>query len=319
MKGSSSSLLLALTASLAAALQVTPVFTSYQVNQSECYRQPILLSLPGNRLVALVEGRSGISWCAGTDWPVAPSFPIVSRASNDGGATWGDIATVLPPANLDFLTSVFDPRTNKLHLMVQLGDDGIVYTTSTDFGRSWSPAVPIFVAGTFASIIPGVGHGIVIDPKYCIDPSCGGTAGRLIMSFACTLAGPVSNDTYCVYCRTCLLTSDNGGGSWALSAVSNHTGSREAALAQLNSADYFTTGAVVYVSERNLGPTPGSRMHAVSLNGGSTFDARYYGVDASLPDVLTGWCIYVVDRWYALLPDALTGEGHCVSIYCALL
>lgn len=216
---------------------------------------------------------------------------------------------------------MFDPATGIVHLMIQQGDDGVIYTTSPDGGVTWTPPANITVSGNFANIIPGVGHGLAIDPQHCMDPTCAGTAGRLLMPWACTVEGPVSNDTACssecarprgarlppfapapcltphpcqwcppppaADCRTCLLASDDNGAGWYLAAVSSQVGGRESALVQLNSADFSTMGAVVYASERNLGPAPGVRLHAVSLDGGASFDSRYYAVDTDLPDVLT--------------------------------
>lgn len=286
---------LAAAAAGAAVVTATPppvtVFKSYQpAPSSECYRQPILMVLPkpAGSLLALAEGRNNISYCSGTDYPDAPMFPIVGKTSTDAGASWGPEITILPAGNLDFLTSVFDPATGVVHLMVQLGDDGVVYTTSPDGGATWSPAVNISIPGSYASIIPGVGHGLAIDPAHCLDPTCGGTAGRLLMAWACTVSGPVSNDTACGNCRTCLLKSDDHGATWGLGAVSTQAGGREAALVQLDSGDWGTMGGVVYASERNLGATPGARLHAVSVDGGASFAPQWYGTDAALPDIDTG-------------------------------
>ena len=67
--------------------------------------------------------------------------------------------------------------------------------------------------------------------------------------------------------------------------MSDQNGSREAALVQLDSAPFATMGAVVLASERNLGNATGSRLHALSADGGRTFSRE--GGD-SLPDVVTG-------------------------------
>jgi sialidase-1 len=279
-----------------AAVPTTTVFQAYQTGQPECYRQPILVPVttkPGT-LLAFAEGRSDIfhgagsdpQWCSGTNWPDSIDFPIVVKASSDYGATWGAPVTIMH-GNLDFLTAAFDPRSGAVHLLVQLGDDGVVYSRSGDYGASWSPAVNVSIAGPYVSIIPGVGRGLVIDGARCTDPNCGGAAGRILMPFACTVNGTVSNDTACNLCRSCLVASDDGGSSWHLAAVADAlVGSRESALAQLDSADWGAgAGAVVYANARNLGPAPGTRMHAVSLDGGSSF--AWFGLDPVLPDVTT--------------------------------
>lgn len=284
----------ALAAGAAAAYPTAPVFASYHAGgaSSNCFRQPILIPLPGGALVAFAEGRN-ITYCAGTEWPDAPDFPIVVKRSDDGGATWappGDGVEIMR-GNLDFLTSVLDPATGVLHLTVQLGDAGAVYTRSTDGGRTWAPPANLTVRGAtsaYATIIPGVGHGLAIDPARCPEPTCGGTAGTLLMPWACTLAGPVSNDTACSNCRSCLLASTDHGESWSLGAVSSNAGSREAALVQLDSAAWGVTAGVIYASQRNLGAAPGVRLHAVSLDGGASFNPLLEGADAGLPDVDTG-------------------------------
>lgn len=283
---------LAAAAAAAAAVPTVAVYKSYQPGQPECYRQPILVAAgaPGT-LLAFAEGRNinNYSFCAGTEYPDVADFPIVVRRSTDFGATWGASSTTIMQGNLDFLTAAYDASTSTVHLMVQLGDDGVVYSASRDAGATWSAPVNVSVPpGSYASIIPGVGRGLVIDPSRCLDPTCAGTAGRILMPWACTVNGPVSNDTACGNCRSCLLLSDDQGASWRLGAVSNNSGSRESALVQLDSAAWYAMGAVVYANERNLGAVPGVRLEDVSTDGGASFAPSRAGVARGLPDVDTG-------------------------------
>ena len=249
-----------------------------------CYRQPILLRTASS-LIAIVEGRPGIAWCSGTDWPAVPDFPLLAKSSENGGASWS-AAVNITRGNLDFLTPVYDAVADKIVLVVQQGDTGVVQTESGDGGRTWSAVVPAVlpVPPGFSALIPGVGHGIQVSAAHCLDSSCVGTAGRLILPFVATRVGPVSNDTACGTCATALVFSDDGGASWSLGAVSEQNGSREAALVQLDSAAAGAVGAAIYAAERNLGNATGTRWHAVSLDGGRSFSR--YGVDA-LPDVTT--------------------------------
>lgn len=184
------SLLFAASAAISSgAPTTTAVFKSYQAGEPECYRQPILLAVPRppGTLVGISEGRNinNYSWCSGTEYPDVAAFPIVARQSSDYGATWTTESVTIMEGNLDFLTAAYDPNTGIMHLMVQLGDDGVVYSSSKDAGTTWSAAVNVTIAGPFASIIPGVGHGLVIDPAHCLDATCGGTAGRILMPWAC--------------------------------------------------------------------------------------------------------------------------------------
>ena len=277
-----------LAAPAAAAPPGAALFTAY-ADPTRCFRQPLLVQTP-SALLAFVEGRPGIPYCSGTFWPDAPDFPILLRRSLDGGASWG-AQQELTRGNLDFLVAVYDAVAARVALLVQLGDDGVVQLDSLDDGASWSAARNVSVGvppggPKLASLIPGVGHGLQLSARFCLDPTCAGLAGRLVLPFVATLDGPVANDTACGTCSTALVVSDDHGDSWTLAAVSEQNGSREAALVQLNSQDFSTLGAVVYASERNLGNATGVRLHALSIDGGGSF--RSFGADAALPDVVTG-------------------------------
>ena len=277
---------LALSRADVSALSLWTAYTGWPT----CYRQPLLLRT-GGTLLAVVEGRPGISYCSGTDWPATPDFPILVKRSTDSGASWSS-AVNITRGNLDFLVAVVDAAgasgaPGRVLLLLQQGDTGVVQTHSDDGGATWAAVAPAALTTPpgLDALIPGVGHGLQVSALRCLDASCGGTAGRLILPFVATKSGPVSNDTACGTCATALVVSDDGGASWALAAVSEQNGSREAALVQLDSAAAGTVGAAVYAAERNLGNSTGSRWHALSLDGGRTF-ARY-GVDAALPDVTT--------------------------------
>ena len=188
-----------------------PLWTAY-TDATRCFRQPLLVATR-TALLAFVEGRPGIAYCSGTDWPAAPDFPIFVRASKDGGSTWAPPVRITD-GNLDFLVAVFDPAAGRTHLLVQQVDTGTIRTTSADDGASWSPPVAVAVqapAGVYSALIPGVGHGLALDARFCLDPTCGGTAGRLVVPFVATRVGPVSNDTACGTCATALVWSDDGG------------------------------------------------------------------------------------------------------------
>jgi hypothetical protein len=280
---------LLLLALLPSALSLSPsapveLWTAY-TGWPTCYRQPLLLRTLTHLLV-FVEGRPGIPYCSGTFWPDVQDFPILVRASSDDGSSFG-AAVNITRGSLDFLVAVHDEQTDAVLLLVQQGDSGTILLRGSGDGSSWSAPQPLNISQPgFASLIPGVGHGLQVSPRFCLDPSCSGLAGRLLVPFVATLVGPVSNDTACGTCATALLSSDDHGESWQLAAVSEQNGSREAALVQLDSAAFSTLGAVIYAAERNLGNTTGSRWHAVSTNGGRSFSQ--YGLDPALPDVVTG-------------------------------
>ena len=215
---------------------VVQLFAAYQ-GFPNCARQPLLVRTQG-ALLAFYEGRPGIfptDLCSGTFYPATPDFPIYLRRSQDGGATWSPAAN-LTHGNLDFLVAVQDAARGAVHLLAQVGDAGVLQLTSRDEGRSWgAPRTLNLAQPGFASLIPGVGHGIQVQGALCGagNPTCSGAAGRLVLPFVATRIGPVSNDTACGTCASALVYSDDGGRSWVLGAVSEQNGSREAALVQL--------------------------------------------------------------------------------------
>jgi sialidase-1 len=241
-------------------------------------------------LLAFIEGRPNISWCSGTEWPDTPAFPLLVRASADGGATFGPAVTIAE-GNLDFFVVIPDAASGVVHLLTQVGDTGVAATSSSDGGATWAPLANLSITNlgdfNYSAVIPGVGHGIALSPAHCLDPSCAGTAGRLVAPFVCTTAGAVANDTACGNCHTCLLLSDDGGATWRLGGLSGQEGSREAALVQLDSGAFGATAGVVYASERNLGNATGTRWHAISVDGGATFAPALTAFDPALPDVVT--------------------------------
>lgn len=189
--------------------------------------------------------------------------------------------------NLDFLVTVYDSHARLVHLLIQRGDAETILSTSRDSGTTWSAPQTLSISGVPAGVtlIPGVGKGLQISSagQRCTEPTCGGTAGRLVVPFVATLAGPVANDTACGNCATALVLSDDHGSSWRLGALSSQPGTREAALVQLNAR--VGEAASLYINERNLGNSTGYRLHAASIDGGATFAS--YGSDATLPDVVT--------------------------------
>ena len=281
-------LTLAAATSVSATFSSTQLYAAYTDPDARCYRQPVLVTLPPRPgkhpiLLLFAEGRNGIAWCSGTFWPDKIDFPLFVRRSEDGGNTWGPRIQLIR-GDIDFYTAAV-AETGDIVVHVQVGDSGIVAVTSRDEGRQWSPPANVTISNLasfgFASVIPGVGHGLTVAGAACGDGSCNSTAGRMIMPYVCTLNGPVVNDTGCIWCRTCLLVSDDNARSWQIEAVSPTNGSREAALVQLPSA----VGAALYVNERNLGATPGYRLFSRSTDGGVSFGQA--GAAPSLPDVLT--------------------------------
>lgn len=268
-----------------------PLFAAYS-GYPPCYRQPLIVALDAQRLVAFAEGRNN-SFCSGA--ADGSNSSIHSRFSADGGATWSAPQELLhAPPMPDYLSAVAT-ASGKVHLFVQTSPN--LQLTSADGGATFSAPAPVKVALPKGySATPGVASGIQLDGALCAEPTCGGHAGRLVVAWVCHAAKAAEgeaaavaaaarlNDVSCAGCFSCLATSDDDGASWAIApaAVSTQDGSREASLAQLASSAFGAAGAVVYASERNMGSAPGSRWHAISTDSGASFSL--FGTDPSLPD-----------------------------------
>ena len=280
-------LILSCLLALTAAQQGTvAVFEAYSGSYPPCFREPVLLktSSDGQSLLALAVGRNKSVDCSGAgDGP--PPFLIVLRASSDGGQTWGTRSTLLTSGGIDFLGGVWDGASSA-HLFIQDGAK-ILHSTVAADGSSVSPLVPVtpkLPAGV-ASAVPAVTVGLRLRGDLCSEPTCAGAVGRFIIPFICHAAAPAaaaSRDVACPGCRSCLLLSDDGN-SWRFGAVSEQDGSREASAVQVAGA--AAGGAALWVTERAMGNETGSRLYALSADGGESFDA--FGVDPALPDPVT--------------------------------
>lgn len=247
------------------------------------------------------------------------------RRSNDGGLSWSPLQTLFE-GNPDFLTAVYDPATEQVHVLIQENSTAVLHAVSRDFGETWSTPVQINISSTFASQLPGCVHGIVVQGSLCSEPTCGGTAGRLLLPFVChakasdLARGRVSGDVACPGCFSCVVWSDDHGATWAVGAASTQEGTRESGLAQLVlgvAGDGAGAAAAIYASERNMGASPGTREHAVSLDSGATFSV--FGTDPGIPDVDTkNWTGVVagVTRFDTAGPRV---PSHRVCVLCEWL
>ncbi len=94
--------------------------------------------------------------------------------------------------------------------------------SSSDMGVTWgAPSVfKITVPKPFSpSLIPAVGHGLVLSADLCT-PSCRQT-GRLLLPMVCTNTShaAVSADKgACPTCNSCIIVSDDDGKTWTFAA-----------------------------------------------------------------------------------------------------
>ena len=256
-----------------------------------CFRQPVLAVLNQSHYLAFAEGRYNGGYCSGG--ADGSNSSIWLRRTVDGGSTWTPASMLFDaPPQPDYLSAVWDARRQRALLFIQTSGGNLVMH-SDDAGASFSQPQPVKMAPLPAgySATPGVAHGIQVQGALCTEPTCGGTAGRLIVAWVCHHAkAAAATDISCVGCFSCLATSDDGGDTWAIEAAAIATpqeGSREASILQLPSASHSggAPGAVIYVTSRNMGATPGHRWHSVSLDSGSSL--ALFGADPSLPDVDT--------------------------------
>lgn len=279
----------------AAAFHAVPVFQAY-VSYPPCFRQPVLVTTPGT-LLAFAEGRNN-TYCSGTNDGNVKM--IVLRRSADNGATWGPLQTLYTSPSIDFLAAVYDPATAVTHLLVQQGS-ATLYWVSHDAGATWqSTAINFPLPAGYNSAYPAVANGIVIDASLCASPSCGGTAGRLIVPYVChsstgaaaaAAAAVGGGDIACPGCYSCMLASDDHGATWRITAISDQEGSREASVVQAVSTAWAGTGsgadAAIVAIERNMGNETGHKLFAASVNGATNFTV--FGT-TTLPDaVVTNW------------------------------
>ena len=254
-----------------------------------CYRQPVLTVLNSSHLIAFAEGRVNGYCSGGAD---GSNSSIWARNSNDRGKTWSEAQMLFDsPPQPDYLSALYDSSTGRTSLFIMTSPN--LVTFSDNAGSTWSKPSPIVInlpSGYTAT--PGVAHGLRVEGGLCPEPTCNGTAGRLIVAWVCHSKNPTLSgnmlDTSCPGCYSCLAVSDDAGGTWSVSlaaVASPQEGSREASLVQLRSSAYGAKGAVIYATERNMGASPGHRWHAISMDGGSSLSN--FGVDPSIPDGVT--------------------------------
>ena len=249
-----------------------------------CFRQPMILSPARNVLLAFAENRN-VSACAPAYTPVPRAQPneigsLLLRRSTNGGRTWTDLQTIYASSapGIDFYVGVYDSVRQRCWLFLQEKTRTLVFT-SEDMGARWS--VPRDLATWNASRTlplplrkgakPAVGHGLQL------------ASGRLVLPFVCRNASATGNhtDRSCPTCNACLLLSDDGGASFRFGGV-NQAGSRES---QLVETAYGMPQSQLYVNARNMGPAPGVRMVARSLDGGESLGE--FGIDAALTTPVT--------------------------------
>jgi sialidase-1 len=157
------------------------------------------------------------------------------------------------------------------------GDEGATWSDPKTLGKDWHITLPKDISLN----APGVAHGIQIDGSLC--PGGCKEAGRLLVPFTCTNTSIHTNssDKGCLNCVSCNIFSDDAGQSWVFGGVGNPA-TREHQITQVAST---TDSARLYLNLRNMGPTPGHRMVATSVDGGESYGG--YAIDPTLTSPVT--------------------------------
>jgi sialidase-1 len=293
---------------LSPVVALVDLFVAYTSAAPDCYRQPILVVIDSMHLLAFAEGRTN-GFCSGA--ADGKNSSIWLRRSDDGGASWtpGVMLYDSPPMP-DYLSAVYDAKAHRVILLIMTSPN--MQMVSDDGGVTWTKptAAVVKLPPSVVSATPGVAHGLQIDGALCVEPTCDGQTGRLVVAFVCHAAktSQILGDVSCPGCFSCLATSDDSGMTWTVApgAVSTQDGSREASVVQLlSSARGGGRGAVIYATERNMGATPGHRWHAISFDGASSLTS--FGDDPSIPDGDT-------KNWTGIVAGA-TRVGASVHIF----
>jgi sialidase-1 len=248
------------------------------------YRIPSILRLSDGALLAFAEGRDSKSDNGAND--------LVMRRSQDGGATWEPVRTVLDLAGRSLNNPCAVQVTRGAHegrvlLMFQSyptgcgegcvkpGDDPAtacltLLVHSDDGGRTWSPPRDVTSSVRRGAPVTSVATG----PGVGIQLVGGANAGRILMPFN---QGP-PNDW-----RVYAVHSDDGGDTWSMGDVAPEDGSGHANEVQFaERAD----GTVVLVARQFGG---GSRRKvAASTDGGERWSTLQRALDLVDPSCMGG-------------------------------
>jgi sialidase-1 len=234
----------------------------------------------GGTLVAFAEGRRSSAADNG-------DIEVIGRRSTDGGCTWGPLqriadngrdvvgnptAVVTRTGRIVLLTVRQSGAVTQADIMagkVPAARGRRVYVQySTDAGATWS--TPREITGTteragWRWYATGPGHGITL------------SSGRLVVPANHT--GPGSAGAH-------LLLSDDGGTSWRIGAVDDHTDGilepDENAVAQLPDGRLYLNARDQY------GTDPATRLFTYSLNSGTGFSAPYRPMPGLVAPVVKG-------------------------------
>ncbi|CAM3483909.1 exo-alpha-sialidase [Occultella aeris] len=252
----------------------------------QCFRIPALVRTPAGTLLAFAEGRMPAvhtdAWCHD-----AAPIDLVLRRSTDDGATWGPLQVLLRGAGQDDsgltgpdgqatrgnpapVVVTRGPHAGRVALLSCHNPAGVRERTpfaqvSDDDGRTFSPA------RNLSHLMPdGVGW-FATGPQHGLELGEGPRAGRLVVGINYDVDGARYGG---------LLCSDDAGQSWFRGGTV--TGADPADIPQeLGLVE--TAGGRLHAFARQNSYASLTRQHAVSTDGGDSFEAPFVGV----PDLIT--------------------------------
>ena len=248
------------------------------------YRIPSILRLADGTLLAFAEGRDSRSDNGSND--------IVLRRSEDGGATWEPMRTVLDlpgrslnnPCAVQVVRGVHEGRvllmfqsypTGCGEACVRTGNDAAnaclsLLMHSDDGGRNWSVPRDVSASVKRGAPVTSVASG----PGVGIQLQAGARAGRLLMPFN---QGP-PNDW-----RVYAVFSDDGGDSWSMGDPAPEDGKGHANEVQFAER---SDGSVVLVARQFGGAA--QRKTATSSDGGERWSKLQKAPDLIDPSCMGG-------------------------------
>ncbi|MFM9371342.1 exo-alpha-sialidase [Streptomyces sp. Da 82-17] len=254
-----------------------------------CFRIPAVVQTKSGTLLAFAEGR--VNDC--TD---AGDIDLVLKRSTDGGRTWGPLQ-VINEGNGDTHGNpapIVDRETGRI-LLAETWNPGkpgggncdvpcertphLQY--SDDDGRSWSQPRDLS-----DQILPEHWNSwYATGPVHGIQLRRGAHAGRLVFG--------VNTETWdgsrVTANHAALIHSDDGGDTWKVGATDSWPIAQDGTFRQKPSEVTLTErgNGEIYVSGREQDGTDlGHRAHAVSRDGGATFDGKFRAIpDLYAPQV----------------------------------
>ena len=266
------------------------------------YRIPAMIALPNGHLLAFAEGRVNHAGDFG-------DVNIVLKISQDKGATWGELQTIVDydklqagnPAPVVDLTDPEYPK-GRIFLFYNTGNNHegevrkgngyreVWFKTSTDGGNTWSDAVNI-TTQVHRPYQPQINpaykfkedwRSYANTPGHAMQFESGKYKGRIFVAANHSEGNPKPQFTD--YFAHGFYTDDHGK-TFHLSQTVNIPGSNESTAAPLSEGKLM-------MNSRNQRGDEKARIVSISHDGGQTWHSSY--LDKNLPDpVNEGSIIYI--------------------------